>query len=61
MPRQQLGLNLPVGLPGLVGPSSCQGWTLRAGGVLGSPGGPSARFGWKAGVALRGPSDMKYI
>ncbi|PQQ03868.1 hypothetical protein Pyn_36916 [Prunus yedoensis var. nudiflora] len=53
MPRQQLGLNLPVGLPGLVGPSSCLGWISCAGGGNGLAGGLLPRQGSYAAGALR--------
>ncbi|KAI5344537.1 hypothetical protein L3X38_012414 [Prunus dulcis] len=48
----QLGLKLPLGLPELVGPSSCSDSLPRAGAALGSPGGPSTRVGSCAGEAL---------
>ncbi|CAL8076093.1 unnamed protein product [Prunus armeniaca] len=48
-PRQ----NLPLGLPGLVGPRACPGCKLCAGAALGLPGGPFAQFDSSAGAALR--------
>ncbi|PQQ01934.1 hypothetical protein Pyn_28354 [Prunus yedoensis var. nudiflora] len=52
MARQQLRLNLPMDLPGLMGPTPCLGWTWR-GGVGFWPLGPLLpRLALRAGDAL---------
>ncbi|PQQ19847.1 VQ motif-containing protein 25 [Prunus yedoensis var. nudiflora] len=55
-PRQ----NLPVGLPGLVGPMAFSGSYSRSGGLLGLQGGPFARFTPSGGHALKGRLIMSY-